>query len=66
MAKPHLRFTPTLRFGSAALVAALVACDPVPSYPVPEQPVVGLIFNEQSGVVTADGQAAIQGEEHVA
>lgn len=59
MAKLHLRSIPTLRFGSAALVVALVACDPVPSYPVPEQPVVGMIFNEQSGVVTADGQAIV-------
>ena len=54
--KPHLSFTPTVRFGSTALVVALVACDPVPSYPVPEQPVVGLILDEQSRLVTADGQ----------
>lgn len=56
MVKPHLHLPPTVRFGSAALVVALAACDPEPSYPAPEQPVVGVILDEQSSLVTANGQ----------
>jgi len=42
-----------------ALTTLLVACEPTPTYPVPEQPIVGEILEEQSAVVTAAGQPIV-------
>jgi len=48
MVKLHEVVSPSVRLGLAALVVALAACEPTPKYPVPEQPVVGVILEEQS------------------
>jgi hypothetical protein len=42
-----------------ALTTLIVACEPTPTYPVPEQPIVGEILEEQSALVTANGQPIV-------
>jgi len=42
-----------------ALTTLFLACEPTPNYPVPEQPMVGEILEEQSAVVTADNQPIV-------
>jgi hypothetical protein len=59
MVKLHEVVSASVRLGLAAMVVALAACEPTPKYPVPEQPVVGEILGEQSGVVAADGQSVV-------
>lgn len=45
--------------GVTALTTLLVACEPTPTYPVPEQPIVGEILEEQSALVPANGQPIV-------
>ena len=42
-----------------ALTTLFLACEPTPNYPIPEQPNVGEILEEQSAVVTAAGQPIV-------
>lgn len=42
-----------------ALAALFLACEPTPNYPAPEQPIVGEILEEQSAVVTRNGQPIV-------